>query len=241
MKPTLKVDLLSQGNSHAGSSDMVEVIPGREKLHMVEFSFEAQSAGELSVTEGNLVSVLRYSDTSGNPEWWLIQCNGATGYVPQSYLSPLEDAADSSEGGASITDNAFADVGDISHETSQMEATETDPREECSVALTGETNPKSSYYAEFAFEASSAAELNLEEGQAVVVLQKQDLTGNEEWWLVEADRRKGIRTFQLFNTGRRLKATGKQIKVWCPIASSHASLGKQSIFRDATTNFSGAK
>ena len=170
---------------------MVEVIPGREKLHMVEFSFEAQSAGELSVTEGNLVSVLRYSDTSGNPEWWLIQCNGATGYVPQSYLSPLEDAADSSEGGASITDNAFADVGDISHETSQMEATETDPREECSVALTRETNRKSSYYAEFAFEASSAAELNLEEGQAVVVLQKQDLTGNEEWWLVEADGRKG--------------------------------------------------
>ena len=185
------MDFLSQGNSHAGSSDMVEVIPGGEKLHMVEFSFEAQSAGELSVTEGNLVSVLRYSDTSGNPEWWLIQCNGATGYVPQSYLSLLEDAADSSEGGASSTDNAFADDSVISNETSQMVATETDPREECSVALTRETNRKSSYYAEFAFEASSAAELNLEEGQAVVVLQKQDLTGNEEWWLVEADGRKG--------------------------------------------------
>ena len=190
-KPTLNVDFLSQGNSHAGSSDNVEVIPGKEKLHMVEFSFEAQSAGELSVTEGNLVSVLRYSDTSGNSEWWLIQCNGATGYVPQSYLSPLEDAADGSEGGTSITDNAFADDSVISNETSQMVGTETDPREECSVALTRKTVPKSSYYAEFAFEASGAAELTIEEGQVVVVLQKQDLTGNEEWWLVEADGRKG--------------------------------------------------
>ena len=173
----------------------MEVTPAEGKLHIVEFNFESQNAGELSVSEGDLVFVLRHSDTSGNPEWWLIQCKGATGYVPGSFLSPVDDAADDGEGNAAaddLVDNAFKSIaGDTNSETTRNVNQSTDIREDYSGPLTHETNPNLQYYAEFAFEASSVAELNLEEGQSVVILQKQDLTGNDEWWLVEANGQKG--------------------------------------------------
>lgn len=47
------------------------------------------------------------------------------------------------------------------------------------------------YYAEWSFESSSPSELNLEQGQVVIVRSQQDLEGNSEWWLVEAGGTKG--------------------------------------------------
>ena len=183
-----------------GSPEIVEVTPGEGKLHIVEFNFEAQNAGELSVSEGSLVSVLRHSDTSGNPEWWLIQCNGATGYVPESFLSPVTDDNDGEGDDDSDIDdgnddddvgNGVEGVDDTTSGTTQDTNTNTSVGEDGSVSLPQDTNAKLYHCAEFAFEASSAAELSLEEGQSVVVLQKQDLTGNDEWWLVEANGHKG--------------------------------------------------
>ena len=145
--------------------------PGEGKLHVVEFNFEAQNAGELSVFEGEIVSVLRYSDTSGNPEWWLIQRNGATGYVPQNFLTPVND----NETGSNIAGEGSSSIGTTLIRSGSVGANSTE-----------DTKTSERYCAEFEFVANSAAELNLEEGQYVVVLQKQDLTGNNEWWLVEA-------------------------------------------------------
>lgn len=147
----------------------------------MEFNFEAQNAGELSVSEGDLVSVLRQSDSSGNPEWWLIQYDGATGYVPESYLSPVGEN-DSDNGGENVDgDNTAQDTdGNIN-----------DVKEDSIVSTQDEATPTLYYSAEFAFEASSAAELSVDEGQSVIVLQKQDLTGNDEWWLVEVNGQKG--------------------------------------------------
>lgn len=146
--------------------------PGERKLHVVEFNFEAQSEGELSVFEGEIVSVLKYSDTSGNPEWWLIQSNGATGYVPQNFLSPVND---------NETGNNIAGEGRSSSEITQDTQIRT-----VAANSTQDTKRSERYCAEFEFVANSPAELSLEEGQYVVVLQKRDLTGNGEWWLVEA-------------------------------------------------------
>ena len=39
----------------------------------------------------------------------------------------------------------------------------------------------------FSFDASSDAELSVEEGQLVWLLKSHDLTGNSEWWLVEKE------------------------------------------------------
>lgn len=156
---------------------------------MVEFSFEAQNAGELSVSEGDLVSVLRHSDSSGNLEWWLIHYNDATGYVPQSYLSPVGEHDSDIEGEDDVIDNQDGDddSGTV-HETDRN----TDDVPEASGPSSQQVAIAKLYYcAEYAFEASSAAELSLYEGQLVEVIQKQDLTGNNEWWLVECNGLKG--------------------------------------------------
>lgn len=158
----------------------MEVTPGESKLYVIEFNFEAQNAGELSVSEGDLVSVLRHSDSSGNPEWWLVHYNGATGYIPESYLSPVGDS--DNEGEHDGVDNTTQDV----------DRTDTKGvKDDGTTSSQAETTAKLCYCAEFAFEASSVAELSLDEGQLVIVLQKQDLTGNDEWWLVEVNGQKG--------------------------------------------------
>ena len=171
------------------SSQPVEVTPGEGKPYVVEFSFEAQNAGELSVSEGDLVSVLRHSDSSGNPEWWLIRYNNATGYVPQSYLSPVGESYSDEE----FEDNVIHDQDDDDKiGTTQDTNGSTDDVQESSHTSTQHSAVAKLYYcAEYAFEASSAAELSLDEGQSVVVIQKQDLTGNDEWWLVECNGHKG--------------------------------------------------
>ena len=168
----------------------MEVTPAEGKLHIVEFKFEAQNAGELSVSEGDLVSVLRHSDTSGNPEWWLIQCDGATGYVPQSFLSLVSDNQDDVEDDGDVGNGVEGDA-DSSNGTRQDANGNTAVGADSSVSPSHDNTAVVYYCAEFAFEANSVAELNLEEGQLVVVLQKQDLTGNDEWWRVEANGQKG--------------------------------------------------
>jgi len=156
---------------------------------VVEFSFEAQNSSELSVYEGDVVSVLRHSDSSGNPEWWLIHYNDATGYVPQSYLSPVGENDSDND----IEDDVIHDQdGDDNSVTTQDTDRNIHNFQEASGSSSQHPAIAKLYYcAEFAFEASSAAELSLDEGQLVVVIQKQDLTGNDEWWLVECDGRKG--------------------------------------------------
>ena len=156
---------------------------------MVEFSFEAQNAGELSVSEGDLVSVLRHSDSSGNPEWWQIRYNDATGYVPQSYLSPVGENDSDNEDEDDVIANQDVDdysstVQDTDRNANDVQEARGPPSQQAAIA-------KLYYWAEYAFDASSAAELNLDEGQLVVVIQKQDLTGNDEWWLVECNGHKG--------------------------------------------------
>ncbi|KAJ7357603.1 hypothetical protein OS493_024416 [Desmophyllum pertusum] len=142
------------------SSQRVQATQGEGKPYIVEFNFEAQNVGELSVSEGDLVSVLRHSDSSGNPEWWLIQYNGATG------------------------NNATTQDSDRRTKRFKEDNTVSSSPHETTANLIY-------YYVEFAFEANSAAELSLDEGQFVIVLQKQDLTGNDEWWLVEVNGQKG--------------------------------------------------
>ena len=156
---------------------------------MVEFSFEAQNAGELSVFEGDLVSVLRHSDSSGNPEWWLIHYKDATGYVPHSYLSPVGEHDSDSEGEDDVIDNQDGD--DNSGPVQETDRNTDDVQETSGPSSQHAAMAKLIYCAEYVFEASSAAELSLDEGQRVEVMQKQDLTGNDEWWLVECNGLKG--------------------------------------------------
>uniref|UniRef100_A0A0B8RXW2 Rho guanine nucleotide exchange factor 38 n=1 Tax=Philothamnus irregularis TaxID=1899461 RepID=A0A0B8RXW2_9SAUR len=52
-------------------------------------AFQARSKQELSLHEYQRVQILRFSDLSGNKEWWLAEAEGQKGYVPANYLGKM--------------------------------------------------------------------------------------------------------------------------------------------------------
>ncbi|XP_042325634.1 rho guanine nucleotide exchange factor 38-like [Sceloporus undulatus] len=52
-------------------------------------AFQARSQQELSLREYQRVRILRFSDLSGNKEWWLAEAKGQKGYVPANYLGKM--------------------------------------------------------------------------------------------------------------------------------------------------------
>lgn len=60
-------------------------------MYHVEFAFTASGDGELSVNEGDRVSVKQKHDDSGSCEWWLVGYNEKEGFVPAAYLTPFGD------------------------------------------------------------------------------------------------------------------------------------------------------
>ncbi|KAM6441310.1 rho guanine nucleotide exchange factor 38 [Liasis olivaceus] len=52
-------------------------------------AFQARSKQELSLQEYQRVQILRFSDLSGNKEWWLAEAKGEKGYVPANYLGKM--------------------------------------------------------------------------------------------------------------------------------------------------------
>lgn len=52
-------------------------------------AFQARSDQELSLQEYQKVRILRFSDLSGNKEWWLAEAKGQKGYVPSNYLGKM--------------------------------------------------------------------------------------------------------------------------------------------------------
>nr|XP_033791632.1 rho guanine nucleotide exchange factor 38 [Geotrypetes seraphini] len=53
------------------------------------YAFQARSHQELSLQEYQRVQILRFSDLSGNKEWWFAEAEGQKGYVPASYLGKM--------------------------------------------------------------------------------------------------------------------------------------------------------
>ncbi|XP_063784098.1 rho guanine nucleotide exchange factor 37 isoform X2 [Pseudophryne corroboree] len=57
------------------------------------YSFTARSSYEVSIAEGEPVTLLEPHDKNGSPEWSLVEVSGHRGYVPSSYLVriPVQD------------------------------------------------------------------------------------------------------------------------------------------------------
>uniref|UniRef100_A0A672UBY1 Rho guanine nucleotide exchange factor 38 n=1 Tax=Strigops habroptila TaxID=2489341 RepID=A0A672UBY1_STRHB len=53
------------------------------------YAFQARNDQELSLQEYQKVRILRFSDLSGNKEWWLAEAKGHKGYVPSNYLGKM--------------------------------------------------------------------------------------------------------------------------------------------------------
>lgn len=57
-----------------------------DEWYTVAFDFQAESRTELSVVAGSRCRVLRKNDEQGNPDWWLCECNGQSGYVAAAFI-----------------------------------------------------------------------------------------------------------------------------------------------------------
>ncbi|KAF4794872.1 Rho guanine nucleotide exchange factor 38 [Turdus rufiventris] len=66
-------------------------LPGMEDQHIfyAVYAFQARNDQELSLQEYQRVRILRFSDLSGNKEWWLAEAKGQKGYVPSNYLGKM--------------------------------------------------------------------------------------------------------------------------------------------------------
>ncbi|XP_078587056.1 dynamin-binding protein-like isoform X1 [Branchiostoma floridae x Branchiostoma japonicum] len=58
--------------------------------YYAEYGFSARAETELTIHEGQVVTVLQPYDLQGNPEWWLVQHEEGQGYVPSNYLNRRE-------------------------------------------------------------------------------------------------------------------------------------------------------
>lgn len=151
------------------NASSIEITPINFEPFVAISTFEAQNPGELSLHDGDLVTVQRRSDTSGNSEWWLVTNSGISGYVPSSFLEKYTEFEEQDD------DDDDDDKDDDDDDEMQVE----------------NTKNNRAYYANFEFEGTSPAEVSLDEGQVVTVIEFQDIQGNDEWWLVEAGGKKG--------------------------------------------------
>jgi amphiphysin len=78
---------LIQFNGKEGFVPAAYLSPVCEDAYCVEYDFDGDQDGELSVCEGQRVRVKQKHDDEGNTDWWLCECDGKTGYIPSSYLT----------------------------------------------------------------------------------------------------------------------------------------------------------
>lgn len=74
----------TNGTGAGGSQDMDD-----QHTFYAVHAFQARSDQELSLQEYQKVRILRFSDLSGNKEWWLAEAKGQKGYVPSNYLGKM--------------------------------------------------------------------------------------------------------------------------------------------------------
>ncbi|XP_067992963.1 rho guanine nucleotide exchange factor 38-like [Melanerpes formicivorus] len=70
------------------STDAFQDVDDLQTFYAV-YSFQARNDQELSLQEYQRVRILRFSDLSGNKEWWLAEAKGQKGYVPSNYLGKM--------------------------------------------------------------------------------------------------------------------------------------------------------
>lgn len=64
------------------------------KLVRANYSFQAENKEEMTLTKGDVVSVVQEVDEG----WWLGECNGRRGLFPSNYVEPLPEGATPSQG-----------------------------------------------------------------------------------------------------------------------------------------------
>uniref|UniRef100_A0A8D0GHJ2 Rho guanine nucleotide exchange factor 38 n=1 Tax=Sphenodon punctatus TaxID=8508 RepID=A0A8D0GHJ2_SPHPU len=80
--------LCEKNSINGAETDSIPDVDDQHTFYAVH-AFQARSHQELSLQEYQRVRILRFSDLSGNTEWWLAEAKGQKGYVPANYLGKM--------------------------------------------------------------------------------------------------------------------------------------------------------
>ncbi|XP_032716399.1 rho guanine nucleotide exchange factor 38 [Lontra canadensis] len=183
---------------------------GKEELYQAKRKCNATQEYDINLLEGELVAVVEQKDPLGSTSRWLVDTGIIKGYVYSSFLKPYNPAkvqkvdtenrfgdddfdnislfVSSRPASDSVTGTPESSISDSSSSLSgtcgkfETNSTDVDNSQEVDEQI---------FYAVHAFQARSDHELSLQEYQRVHILRFCDLSGNKEWWLAEAQGRKG--------------------------------------------------
>ena len=54
------------------------------------YNFKAIASNMIDLKEHEIYKVIEKTDKKGDPEWWLVEYEQKTGYVPKNYVKLLE-------------------------------------------------------------------------------------------------------------------------------------------------------
>ncbi|XP_061535706.1 rho guanine nucleotide exchange factor 38 isoform X2 [Phycodurus eques] len=191
----------------------------QSRLYQLKRKCNGCQEQDLSLLEGELVVLLEDTDPLGSSSRWLVHTGGVQGYVYSTFLKQYNPLRDSQRGGQSAKQQqqqqqqppamADEDFDNLSlfvsgSGSSTLRSFSLNTTDSCSIlsGLQGELDTPDDleasfdtdaqqYYAVYAFQARCDQELTLQEYQHVRILQFNDLGGNKEWWLAEADGQRG--------------------------------------------------
>ncbi|XP_068134966.1 rho guanine nucleotide exchange factor 38 [Hyperolius riggenbachi] len=182
-----------------------------DKLYQAKRKCNASQDHDIDLYEGEMVAIVEYKDPLGSTSRWFVDTGLLQGYVYSSFLKPYNPGRQQKDS----ADSAFCDedFDDLSLFVSPRPCRDRNSR--ASQSSTGDSSPSVNgdedkqemndyeteiyqneeefhiFYAVYAFEARSKQELTLEEHQRVRILKFCDVSGNKEWWLGEAQGRRG--------------------------------------------------
>ncbi|GAB1611131.1 dynamin-binding protein-like isoform X2 [Argonauta hians] len=61
-----------------------------DELYIAEYPFQSGGPNQVSLFEGQVVTILAKQDMEGNEEWWQVDADGHIGYVPAAYIRKID-------------------------------------------------------------------------------------------------------------------------------------------------------
>jgi hypothetical protein len=156
-------------NDHHTISNTTSVGATEAKADMRSiYSYDAQNADELSITEGDLLKIIEADDGTG---WIKAQLGNQVGLIPANYIEYLEQEPHTET--REMNDHYSQSTMDQLETSVPSEPTLPAPE-----TYPDEASTRESVVALYDFEAVNAEELNIRQGDIIVVTKKDD----SGWW-----------------------------------------------------------
>ncbi|XP_062386654.1 rho guanine nucleotide exchange factor 38 [Sardina pilchardus] len=173
-----------------------------QRLYQLKRNCNACQEQDVSLLEGELVALLEDRDPLGSSSRWLVDTGSTRGYVYSSFLKAYNPQREQARAQAEQTDDfdnlslfvsgsGSSSLRSFSLHASDSTSTLSGLQGEPESSEDTETSEDQQFYAVYAFQGRCDQELTLQEHQHVRILQFNDLGGNKDWWLAEANGQKG--------------------------------------------------